>query len=200
MALVFGLAQGYSNLHAQINLRRLFETQVTLSATKGFTYTKTVRATPYGEKEARMAETRSFKVASAAPGTNMKSADGKPAASFHEELSYATELVFSDPSLKDFFSVTTHADTVVAERRSSAADRTALVWQRYKLGATGQLRYLETEILRQSWLYTIKVSIQVQFDEQGLYQTHRLKIMKQISLVAGVGYDYLEGCAEYLRR
>lgn len=101
-----------------------------------------------------------------------------------EDLRYALDRYHADPFVADRFDLRQAGDTLIAQVRPGLERKSDL--QRQKIireGPAGPFRYIESTIIRASWLYRTEVHIAVFFDTEGRYQRHQLDVKASIPLL-----------------
>lgn len=144
----------------QVDFRKQFATQLKKSEQAGFQYQKSVLRIEEASKQT-VPEMQQF---------NIQTQD----TSWRKDLALATEYLFIEPQYIDFYEVeSASAGSFIAHRKADADY--PLKAQKIELSQTGNLKLIETEIIKENWLYTTAFSIKVQFLPNGLYQSHTFK-------------------------
>lgn len=101
-----------------------------------------------------------------------------------EDLSYALDRYYDDPFLADRYTRSQAGDTLIARLRPELDNKSELKLQKIiRQGPEGPFRYIETHIVRDSWLYRTEVRIAVFFDAQARYERHRLDVSAGVPLL-----------------
>jgi hypothetical protein len=114
--------------------------------------------------------------------------------SFMDELKVATEIVATDPTVREHFRFSQAGDTAIALREPKKGKLyTDLLVQRSVTNTDGTIRYIFSDIERMSWLYGAAFTIEVWFDEAGRYQRHTLTFWSHLFLQGDQGRVRVEG-------
>ncbi|RMG56749.1 MAG: hypothetical protein D6722_25855 [Bacteroidetes bacterium] len=115
-----------------------------------------------------------------------------------EDLAYALDRYYGDPFQIDRFAVAAAGDTLIATVRPGQANKSDLQRQVIlRAGPDGPYRYIESDILRDSWLYATEVHIAVHFDDEGRYQRHELEVQASVPLLGNTFHARLSGQMQY---
>jgi len=99
------------------------------------------------------------------------------------ELQYAIEEVYDDPRYAELYIVEEIDDTLIARLDPESAASTALKRQKILKDSASQIRYLETQLMQDSWLYKTRIYTEVFFDESGNYHSHNIQSTMQVSTI-----------------
>lgn len=101
-----------------------------------------------------------------------------------QDLVYAFSPNARDSVLMPYLDYTSKGDTLLASRKPEAERQTGLVLQKIvQAPDDGIIRYLESRIRKESWLYQLEVDIQTHFDSLGHYQSHQMRTLTTVSLL-----------------
>lgn len=167
------------------SVRAQFSKQVERSCGLMSSYLKTV--TQDGQAESR--------VYRPAKGCEMR--DGSASSKLPDEVQAALKHVALDPRLKGEFVIAGGNGAWKASRKANAAP-TELIAQELRFSHDGRnLTYVRSQLHYDSYLYDTYVVIEVHFDAQGRYMSHRLDHNTSIPMF---GLDYgvrIDGRADY---
>lgn len=167
------------------SLRAQFNKQVERSCGLMSSFLKTV--TQDGQAESRV-----FR-----PANGCEMRDGAASSNLPDEVKAALKHVALDPRLKGEFVITGGNGAWKAARKANAAP-TELIAQVLRLSPDGRnLTYVRSQLHYDSYLYDTYVVIEVHFDAQGRYLSHRLDHKTSIPVFS---LDYrvkIDGRADY---
>ncbi len=91
------------------------------------------------------------------------------------EFDFLFEYDANNQYIVEYFDLIQDEKGLLATIKSDNSDDTPLQRQEFKLNSKGQLTYAKSVILKDNMLYTMKVTIEVFFDESGRYQRHLIE-------------------------
>lgn len=170
-------------------LRTQFNEQVKASCGTSWIYAKQVTASPNPtEKKSFALQCSENKAVNQATGETLPF-------QFSSELVYTVEYAADDPFQKEFFNLSHMGSETLYQRKAESASDTPLEFQRVILDARGTIREIETRIHKQNWLYSLRISTVVRFDEAGKYQSHELKTENDV-IFSGLSITEIKGWRE----
>lgn len=92
-----------------------------------------------------------------------------------DEFDFLFEYQASNRYIIDYFDIMEDEEGFLAVIRKDHVEDTPLQHQEFKLDEKGKLRFAKSVILKDNMLYSMKVTIEVHFDEQGRYEKHRIE-------------------------
>lgn len=111
-----------------------------------------------------------------------------------EDLSYAFRAFYSDAASADKYDITQRGDILIATLKPAYASQTELQSQSIVSSNDSELiRYFENQILTESWLYDVDIDLRIWFDEEGLYQRHRLEVETNVPLIDASFHALIRG-------
>ncbi len=99
------------------------------------------------------------------------------------ELRYAVEKVYDDPKLKEIFTFEENGDTTIARVKPENATSSNLQLQKI-LQDQEIIRYIETVLVQDSWLYQTNIHMYVYFDSMGNYVHHMIESRMRVSTIS----------------
>lgn len=173
-------------------LRDIFNHQVSAVGKLSPVFEKRVQEL---DKKGGLRETKRYKLKPALASDSLRMIDENGAVfSFLDELKIATEIVATDPSVREHFRFSQKGDTTISQRDPVKGKLYVdLALQRTVRAADGKLRYIFSDIERMSWLYGSAFTIEVWFDKQGQYQRHVLTFWSRLFLQGEQGHVQVEG-------
>ncbi len=109
------------------------------------------------------------------------------------ELRYALEKVYDDPRLEEIFSIEEMNDTIIARVKPENAKSSDLQLQKVLHDQNQQIRYIETMLVQDSWLYKTNIRMYVYFDSLGNYRKHMIDSKMNVSTISEAFYARIEG-------
>lgn len=151
-------------VHAQTqpNFPQRFQQQIDASCKQPFTYEKTLHDL---KNASAKAESQTFVL------------DESKKDMLKEELAYSFEFDASDIKRKGDYTQTNVKDTLIFTRTPTA---TAELRKQKILYQQEKIRFVESLILKEYWLYTMEMHILVYFDAKGQYSHHFLRMYSKI--------------------
>ena len=144
------------------NFPQLFQQQIETTCKQAFSYEKTLHDL---KNPAATAETQTLSINATQKGL-LKS-----------ELAYTFEFDASDIKRKGDFTQTQQNDTLIFNRVATGSTEL----KKQKIVYQGQkIRFVESLILKEYWLYTMEMHIRVYFDAKGEYSHHFLRMYSKI--------------------
>ena len=102
---------------------------------------------------------------------------------FKEELVFLTQQVYDDPIMRSKFDIQQVGDTTIANLLPSEKSSSELRLQKSILSEEGVLKYIETHIERNTWLYKTRIRGWSTFDSLGRYQAHEIESFMDVATV-----------------
>lgn len=113
------------------------------------------------------------------------------------DLAYVGETYYDDPYLIDNLDVQRRQDTLIARVQPDKAQEVELQTQKILYQRDSLLRFVESELRKESWLYAMHIDIQVQFDSAGRYQQHHLDVTTEVPLLGRTFRAEVQGQGRY---
>ena len=100
------------------------------------------------------------------------------------DLDYAFNVYHQNPLYEDLLSFKTSNDTLIAELIPGNERKIDLHHQKVLWNADQtQVQFLESKVKKNNWLYTLEVSIKVEFDSLGNYTDHYMELTSSVPII-----------------
>ncbi|MCB0845599.1 MAG: hypothetical protein KDE26_20255 [Bacteroidetes bacterium] len=100
------------------------------------------------------------------------------------ETSYAYEYYYLDPLSQEYLEVSRQNDTIIARLSPENDKKLELKEQKILWDADQKnILFLYSHVLKKNWLYQLEVDIAIQFDSNGQYQEHQMKLSNAVPLI-----------------
>lgn len=131
------------------------------------------------------------------PEIKSMSTEPEDACTLPDEVVHAFLIYHGANRIRDYYDISQVGDTIIATLLPGKKSGSSLLKQKITLSPDGKtLRYVESEILREYWLFTSYAHIQVAFDEKGIYQTHQLETQTEVAIIGDGVHVKIEGKRE----
>ena len=131
--------------------------------------------------------------------TSLNEATDSSSCVIQQDLAYALSFYYDQPSLREYFELEQKQDTTIARIKPQYANSSDLQVQKILMQPGKDLfRYVESQIMKKSWLYELEIQIKVQFDEAGRYIHHELEINNLVPFSSSHFHSIIQGKASYL--
>lgn len=184
LALLFMGCGGSSSPKEHI-LRKMFDKQLSQTKKAKGTYDKQVVDLNSLKQES---ESLTFKLSNDSTSNQFNL--------LNDELYYATLYMYNDDGESSYLQTINQNDTIIA--RPLITGVVPLQLQKVLLSSDGnRIKYIESQIVKDNWLYTNSVHIWVSFDSLGYYKEHGLEVITDINLVREDLHGIIKGEISY---
>ncbi|MDX2250347.1 MAG: hypothetical protein SF052_26425 [Bacteroidia bacterium] len=113
------------------------------------------------------------------------------------DMGYALDQFYDAPFTRDFLTVSTHNDTLIARIKPGSEKEVSLHLQKIYTNPQGNIEYYEVVTHKKSALYVVSAHTVVFFNPEGLYQNHTLSLFTRVPMIRQEVQAIINGKAEY---